>query len=315
MQSNQTDEKNFKTHQDEIVFLKSLGFLTNPDNKKLSSLKEVWDFSDSLYKNKENLAYQIDGLVVKLNRNDLVNKADVVGKTPRAWCAIKFPADEVTTKIKNITWQVGRTGKITPVAELEAVSLAGSVVRRAALHNYKEVLERDYHYFDTIVIRKAGDIIPEVVEILKNLREEDSKKLTIINNCPSCDTSLKFSETGIDLICPNREKCHEQIVLRLSYFASKQISNIDGLSKKNIQRLVQEFGIFDIPDLYKLDYNKTSVLEGFGSKSVENLQQSIQISRKIPAHKFLAGLGVDGFGLEVSRLIADKMLHKKFDKR
>jgi DNA ligase (NAD+) len=155
------------THEQELELLKSLGFITNPLNKKVGNLNEVWAYSREIEKQKEKLTYQIDGMVVKLNDNNFMEELGVVGKTPRGWCAIKFPPEDVATKILGITWQVGRTGKLTPVLELDPVNLQGSVIKRATMHNYKEVLDSNLSLGDMAIIHKAGDIIPEVKQIIK----------------------------------------------------------------------------------------------------------------------------------------------------
>ncbi len=157
----------FPTHQDELDFLAKLGFSVNPLNQFVTDLNSAWSISQDIIKTRDGLNYPIDGLVVKINNNELYGKLGVVGKTPRTWSAIKFPADEVTTKVLGITWQVGRSGRITPVAELEPVTLNGTIVKRATLHNYKEVLELGLEIGDLVVIRKAGDIIPEVLSVIK----------------------------------------------------------------------------------------------------------------------------------------------------
>jgi DNA ligase (NAD+) len=157
----------FKTHEEEIKLLKQLGFSTNPLNKEVFSLDQAWEFADEIQQNRHKLKYNIDGVVIKLNDNQLVEAAGVVGKTPRAWCAIKFPPEEIATKIKSLTWQVGRTGKLTPVIEFEPVLLMGTTVKRASMHNYKEVIDNNLEVGDLAIIRKAGDIIPEVVQVFK----------------------------------------------------------------------------------------------------------------------------------------------------
>lgn len=157
----------FNTHQDELDFLTKMGFAINPLNKPVTDINQVWQFALDIEKQRSGLNYPIDGVVLKLNDNELQNSLGVIGKTPRGWCAIKFQPEEVVTKILGITWQVGRTGKLTPVAELEPTELQGSIVKRATLHNYKEVVDKNLEPNDMVVIRKAGDIIPEVVKVIK----------------------------------------------------------------------------------------------------------------------------------------------------
>jgi DNA ligase (NAD+) len=295
--------KTIKTHQQELELLDELGFSTNPLNKKVDSIQEVWQYFLEIQKQKDSLNYQIDGMVVKLNDLELTDKAGVVGKTKRAWSAIKFPSQEAITKIIGITWQVGRTGKLTPVAELKPTLLQGTVVKRATLHNYKEVLEAGLTIEDTLVIQKAGDIIPEVVKILTNLRPENSIKFSLPEVCPSCGTRLVLSKTKVDAICTNTGNCKSQIRQRLSYYCQRNIANISGLSKQIINKFITEFAIKDIADIYDLPYKQIFELEGFSDKSVENLKKSIDKARQIPDYKFLAGLGIEGLGLETAKLI------------
>jgi DNA ligase (NAD+) len=296
-----------KTHQEELDILQSLGFPTNPFNSSVSSLEQIWEKVQELDTERSSLPYPIDGLVIKLNDNQITADLGVVGKTPRTWSAVKFAAEEVSTRLLGISWSVGRTGKVTPVADLEAVQLAGTTVQRASLHNYKEVLDQDLHKFDTVIVRKAGDIIPEVIQVLSNLRHSEAEKLTPPTLCPSCESKLDFTSTGIDLICRNTTNCKTQIVKRMAYFCQRNLGNITGLSEKQIEKFVTEFGISDVADLYDLPWNKIEVLEGFGEKSVQNLKDSIEKSKNIVDYKFLAGLGIDGIGVEVAKLVVGRM--------
>ena len=157
----------FETHLQELEYLQHLGFATNPLNKTITGVENVWNYAQEIQAQREKLPYQIDGVVVKLNDNILKDRLGVVGKTPRGWAAIKFPPDEVTTKLLGLSWQVGRSGKVTPVADLEPVQLQGTTVKRASLHNYKQVIEMNLCVGDYVVIRKAGDIIPEVIKVVK----------------------------------------------------------------------------------------------------------------------------------------------------
>jgi DNA ligase (NAD+) len=157
----------FATHQDELNFLTKMGFPINPLNQNVFNLDQAWQYGEKINIQREDLNYPIDGLVIKINNINLHQNLGIIGKTPRGWCAIKFPPSEVATKILAITWQIGRTGKLTPVAELEPIELQGTIVKRATLHNYKEVLEKNLELRDLVVIRKAGDIIPEVVKVIK----------------------------------------------------------------------------------------------------------------------------------------------------
>ncbi len=293
---------NFTTHSEELGFLKTLGFAVSPYNKIANDIDSVWNISQRMYNGREAMPYKIDGMVVKLDNNNLSSALGVVGKTPRGWCAIKFPAQEITTKIIAITWQVGRTGRIIPVAELDPVELDGTVVKRATLHNYKEVIQKDMSESDVVVIRKAGDIIPEVVEVLYNLRGKNRSKFQIITKCPSCSSKLVKTDTGVDLYCAN-PSCPAQVVEKLSYYCQRNIANIIGLSDKSLEKFISIFGLDDISDLYNLPYSEIFELDGYGRKSVDNLAKSIEKSRIIEDYKFLAGTGIDGVGPEVSKLI------------
>ncbi|GAB4146514.1 MAG: hypothetical protein OHK0017_07080 [Patescibacteria group bacterium] len=297
----------FKFHQQELDFLKQQGFPINPFNTTAQNLDEVWEQAKKVENVRQSLPYPIDGLVVKLNDNETMQNLGVVGKTPRAWSAIKFAAEEVTTRLLNISWQVGRTGRVSPVADLEPVELAGTTVKRATLHNYKEVIETELHFHDTLVIRKAGDIIPEVLQVLTNLRVQEAELFVPPTECPACGVKLELSSTGVDLICLNTQNCKPQIVKRLAYFCQRNLGNITGLSEKQLEKFVDEFGIHDIADLYALPWEKIREMEGFGNKSVQNLQESVEKSKHILDYKFLAGLGIDGIGPEVAKLICDRI--------
>jgi DNA ligase (NAD+) len=302
----------FDTHQAELKFLQDLGFPTNREIIEANSTEEIWDQAKALEQNATNLSYHIDGMVVKLNDHKLSTDLGVVGKTPRAWCAVKFAAEEVTTKILEVTWQVGRTGKLTPVAELEPVLLVGTIVKRATLHNYKEFTEKGLQPQDTVIIRKAGDIIPEIIQILYNLRSDQPQpQFKPPQVCPVCQTPLALSNTQVDLECPNQLNCRAQVLGRLSYYTQRNIANISGLSEKLIERFVDEFEVQDITDLYHLPYEQIATLEGFGQKSAQNLQESVDTSRKIADYRLLAGLSIEGVGLEVAKLICQKLVDQE----
>jgi DNA ligase (NAD+) len=306
---------NFISHSVELDFIRTMGFATNPFNSEATNLEDVWNAFEELGAKRDNLPYPIDGLVVKYDNNKLSSQIGVVGKTPRTWCAAKYAAEEVTTRLVGLSWQVGRTGKITPVAELEPVELAGTTVKRATLHNYKEVYERDLHYHDTLIVRKAGDIIPEVVEVLTRLRvandglvhETFTKEgsVALLKKCPSCGTDIILSKTGVDAICPNENGCKDQIILRMAYFCQRNNANITGLSDKLLERFVDEFGIHDIYDIYQLPFDKIALLDGFGEKSASNLKKSLENAMEFEDWKFLASLGIDGVGPEVAKLICE----------
>lgn len=294
----------FENKSEELAFLKSLGFNTNPLNKTVKSVQEAYEYGQEIQKNRENLNYFIDGLVVKIEDNLLAQKLGIVGKTPRAWCAIKFAPDELSTKILDIIWQVGRTGKLTPVAVLEPVNIDNTEVTRATLHNAKEVLDSKIFKNDTVIVRKAGDIIPEIVMILPNLRVSN-EVFSLPTFCPSCGEKLVWTDTKVDLFCKNGDFCQEQIKYRLAYYCSRNIANINGLSEKTISKLMENFGFKDIFDIYQIPYEAVENLPNFGKKAVQNIQKSVDGAREIEDYKFLAGLGIDGVGVEVSKIICN----------
>lgn len=296
----------YTNHSEELQRLHELGFTINPLNQRFLRLEDAWKYAESIHTTKDTLPYMIDGVVVKLEDYRLAHLSGVIGKTPRAWAAIKFAGDDVTTHIQDIIWQVGKTGRVTPVAVLEPVILAGSVVKRATLHNYKEILDSNIHLQDMVVVHKAGDIIPEVKQILTNLRLVGANLPVIPSVCPVCSTRLIISKTEVDLLCPN-PACPAQVKGRLEYYTSRGIANIVGLSDKSIEKFIELYGIADIADLYNLPYDKIQELEGYGPKSVENLRTSIEAAQQIPLAKFFAGLGIDGVGPEIARKILNNL--------
>jgi DNA ligase (NAD+) len=308
---------NFVSHEDELKFLSDQGFPINPFNQKKDSIDNIIKSFEDLGEARNTLPYPIDGLVLKLYNNAISSRLGVVGKTPRSWCAMKFAAEEATTRLLDVIWQVGRTGKLTPVACLDDTELAGTIVKRATLHSYKEVVEKDLYYKDTLVIRKAGDIIPEVVQVIRNIRSvqdglkhnhfDTNGRVSIPSLCPSCKSMLILTDTNVDLYCPNVESCHDQVAGRLAYYCQRNMANITGLSDKIIEKFIEKFKIHDIYDLYRLPWDEIRVLEGFGEKSVENLSKSVVNSKTILDYKFLSALGIDGIGPEVAKLICEKL--------
>jgi DNA ligase (NAD+) len=290
-------------HSQELNELKNLGFNVNPLNSVANSLEQVWAYYQKIEKDRNNLNYPIDGLVVKANSNLLFKKLGVVGKTPRTWSALKFEAEEVVSRVIGLDYQVGRTGKITPVVNIEPVMIQGTTVKRASLHNIQELIGYDLHIKDTLIVRKAGDIIPEVVNILENLRVANEPRIPIVSNCPVCGTGLEKTKTEIDYFCPNKLDCKDQIKLRLAYYCSRSVANIDGLSDKTIEKLISILDIKDIADLYTLDYKTIEGLEGFGDKSIYNLKTQILKASNLLDYKFLTGLGIEGVGAENAKII------------
>ncbi len=298
-----------KTQFEELNFLKELGFKVNPYFILCKNIECVVDFWKLWQKKKENVDYWVDGIVIKLNSNKLQELLGYTGKAPRYAIALKFPAEQVTTVIEDIVVQVGRTGALTPVAHLRPVLVAGSTVSRATLHNGDEIVRLDVRIGDTVIIQKAGDIIPEVVEVLKDLRTGKEKKFKIPEKCPICGSVVKKRDISGSQIsaadyCINK-KCFAQEVEKIIHFVSKKGINIDGMGDKIVEQLMNEGLVSDFSDIFELKIGDLSVLSRFAEKSALNLINSIEKSKDVDLHKFLFALGIIHLGEETSALIAD----------
>lgn len=281
-----------KTHAQDHKLASELGFRI-PLDRECRTLDQVKDFYNEIEKKREKLPYWIDGVWVGVNNNSLMDKLGVVGKAPRGAIAWKFPAQEVTTILKDIQIQVGRTGALTPVAILEPVNVAGSVVSRATLHNAQEIERKDVRVGDTVIIRKAGDIIPEVVSSLKELRPKNSKKFEMLKHCPVCSGGVK--RIGAIDYCTKKD-CFPQQLRQIVHFVSRAAFDIDGLGPKIIEQLINEGLIKNQTDLFELTAGDLKPLERFAEKSTENLIASIEKSKKIQLNRFIYALGIRHVG-------------------
>jgi DNA ligase (NAD+) len=288
-----------KTHEDKHKILKDLGFKTNKNNKYCKSLKEVLEFREHWIKERDKLDYEIDGVVVLVNDNEIFEKLGVVGKAPRAGIAFKFPQAEATTKVLDIKIQVGRTGAITPVAVLEPVQVTGITITRATLHNEDEIKRLGLKIGDTVIVGRAGDVIPDIIKVLPELRTGHEKNFKMPVKCPSCGTELIKSGTEALLRCPN-PKCFARQRRNFYHFVSRSAFNIDGLGPKIIDRLLDE-GLVQTPaDLFDLKEGDITPLERFAEKSAENLVKSIQEKTEITLSKFIYALGIRNVGEETA---------------
>ena len=298
---------NYRTQEEELITLDRFGFLVNKDRKVCSSLKEVQTFYDMWIHKRETEDYGIDGLVVKVNERALWDTLGYTAKSPRAGIAYKFPAQEVSTKLLSITCQVGRTGAVTPVAELEPVSLAGSTVARATLHNADEIERLDVRIGDTVLLRKAGDVIPEIFDVVTELRPQNTKVFTMPKSCPECGSALSRVSIGKELsaafYCLNKE-CPAQHLEGLIHFASKKGMGIEGLGEKIIETFHDIGLITDAASIYELKKEDIDGLEGFGEKSADNIIASIQGSRTVSLHRLLYSLGIRHVGEQTAKDIA-----------
>ena len=296
------------TQQDKLETLKKLGFKVNNFFKYGKNLDEIHDYFQEIAKKRETLPYGIDGLVVKVNSIDYQDKLGFTGKSPRWGVAYKFPAETVTTIVRDIKVQVGRTGALTPIAVLDPVPVAGSVVSRASMHNEDEVKRLDVRIGDTIILHKAGDVIPEIVEVLKNLRQGKEKEFRMPKRCPVCGSPVekRFLAKGKQeaaTYCSNK-KCFAQEREKLIYFASKKGFNIEGLGDKIVGQLIESELIRDFSDIFRLKEGDLVPLERFAELSAKNLVSAIQNSKEIKIEKFINALGIRHIGEETAILVA-----------
>jgi DNA ligase (NAD+) len=278
--------------------LKDLGFLVNSESKLCKSLEEVQKYYDKWNGDKRySKDYGIDGVVIKINDLNILQKLGYTAKSPRGGVAYKFNAEEAIATVLSITYQVGRTGVVTPVAELTPVQLAGTTVKRATLHNFDEIQRLDVRVGDSVAVRKAGDIIPQIFDVFVNLRTGNEKKIKQLKSCPECGSSLVRED--VKLACKNNN-CKAKVIGKIIYYASRKCMNIDGLGESTIETLYGEGLVKNISDLYKLENKKEEilVLEGFKEKSVNNLIQAIEKSKSVKLEIFIASLGIDSLGQE-----------------
>lgn len=298
----------FDTHKAELEYLKENKFPVNHHTKVVSSLENIQQFVDHWVPLRNHEEYAVDGVVIKLNDVSLREQLGHTAKSPRFGVAYKFPAEEVTTVVENIDIQVGRTGVLTPVAHVRPVLVAGSVVSRATLHNQDEIDRLDVRIGDTVVLRKAGDIIPEILQVIESLRPKKSAKYKLPQVCPVCGSQVSkkvggLGDDSVALYCTNR-KCPAQSLENLIHFASKKAMNIVGLGEKIVEKLVSENLIQTPVDIYRLKKNNLEGLEKFGDVSASNLVEAIESSKNTTLQRFLFALGIHHVGEETADLIA-----------
>ncbi|ASK61168.1 DNA ligase (NAD(+)) LigA [Virgibacillus phasianinus] len=291
------------SHSERLDYLKELGFKTNPEWKKCETIEEVIDYVTHWETERPNLSYEIDGIVIKVDSLDQQEELGFTAKSPRWAIAYKFPAEEVMTTLHDIELSVGRTGVITPTAILEAVKVAGTTVKRASLHNEDLIRAKDIKLGDTVVIKKAGDIIPEVVRVVEEKRTGEEKDFRMPEHCPACESELVRLEEEVALRCIN-PNCPAQLKEGLIHFVSRNAMNIDGLGEKVIIQLFQERLIHTIADIYRLEREDLLKLERMGEKSVDNLQRAIEVSKDNSLEKLLFGLGIRFVGAKAAKTLA-----------
>ena len=287
-----------------LAELDRLGFTTNHDYVLAGSMSEVWDFIEKVASKRNELPYEIDGIVIKVNDLAIQEELGFTVKAPRWAVAYKFPAEEKEAEILSVDWTVGRTGVVTPTANLTPVQLAGTTVSRATLHNVDYIAEKDIRIGDTVIVYKAGDIIPAVLRVVEGKRDKQ-EVMPIPSQCPSCDSPLMHYEDEVALRCINPH-CPSQIMNRLEHFASRDAMNIAGLGTSIVEKLFKTNLVKDVADIYKLSVDDLLQLEGFKEKSAEKLYQAIQASKENSAEKLLFGLGIRHVGSKASKILLEK---------
>lgn len=297
---------NIKTQEESLEFMKSLGFKTNPNNRLVNNIDEVMEFITEKTTTRDNLSYDIDGIVIKVNDLATQQKLGSTVKYPRWAIAYKFPALEVLTKLKDIIFTVGRTGQITPNAVLDPVIVMGSTISRATLHNEEYVKEKDLMIGDIVSIKKAGDVIPEVVEAVKSRRTNKEIPFKMITNCPICNTKLVKKLDQVDYYCPN-DNCPARNISSFIHFTGREAMNIEGLGEKIVEDFYNFGYIKDVTDIYLLKNYKEELvnLEGFGDKSINKLLDNINISKTRSLERLIFGLGISNVGFKTAKILSE----------
>ena len=312
-EENEGTKKELKTQLAELALLEKLGFKVNPHRSYCKDIGAVQEFYQEWTAKRNQEDYELDGIVIKINSRAVQRVLGYTGKAPRWGVAYKFPAEQVTTTVEEVSIQVGRTGALTPVAHLRPVRVAGTTVSRATLHNFDEITKLDVRIGDTVIIRKAGDIIPEVVEVVKSLRTGAEKKIEEPKNCPICGAAVVRKEiTGAKkeqsaaLYCSNN-KCFAVQQEGLAHFVGRKGMDIVGLGEKIVEQLVNEGLVADPADIFELTEGDLKPLERFAEKSAQNLIEAIAKSKSVKVDKFIYALGIRYVGEETARLLAENL--------
>ncbi len=293
----------YQKHSEKMDFVHNLGFLKPPYSKACSDIKCIEDFYQFLISKRDDIPMMMDGMAIKV---DDVSKEEQLGYTvkfPRWQCAYKFPAVEKVTRINNVTFQVGRTGVVTPVADVEPVDIDGAIITRATLHNFDEIERMDIRINDQVIIIRSGDVIPKITKVLTDRRDGSEKRIDRPTHCPACGSELL--DEGALIKCQNL-KCPARITNNIIHFARKGCMNIDGLGSKIVEQLVEEHIIDDVLDLYRLKAEDLSRLEGFKEKKINNLLNAIKATKGAPLHNVINALGIEHIGAVASRALSIK---------
>ncbi|MBB3907725.1 NAD-dependent DNA ligase LigA [Anoxybacillus rupiensis] len=298
------EEMGIDSHSEALDYLQRLGFKTNPERRRCANMEEVIEFIKEWNGKRPQLSYEIDGIVIKVDSFEQQEQLGATAKSPRWAIAYKFPAEEVVTKLLGIELSVGRTGVVTPTALLEPVRVAGTTVQRASLHNEDLIRAKDIMIGDAVVVKKAGDIIPEIVNVLPERRTGDEIPFAMPTHCPECKSELVRLEGEVALRCLN-PKCPAQIREGLIHFVSRQAMNIEGLGEKVIAQLFQQGLVHDVADLYTLTKEQLVPLERMGEKSAANLLAAIEASKQNSLERLLFGLGIRHVGAKAAKVLAE----------
>ena len=304
------------THSGSLEMLWDLGFRSpNKEKKVFKGINDVIKYCNEYEIKRDSLPYEIDGMVIKVNSVDLQDKLGMTTHHPRWAIAYKFKARQATSNLLNVEFQVGRTGSITPVAKIQPVHIGGVTVTSISLFNEDVIKEKDLMIGDTVLVERAGDVIPYIVKSMAELRNGNEKKIHFLKNCPICNSKLFKEEGEAAWRCINIE-CPAQVVERIIHFVSKDAMDIRGFGDANVRKFYEQGWLKDIPGIYKLDFKKISELEGFGQKSIDNLQTAIENSKKQPLHRLIFALGIRFIGETTAKTLAQAVNHlldlKKF---
>src|SRR3569833_1787142 len=301
-----TEKRLFTTHWESLQAVRRWGFPVNHESRLCSNIDEVLKFISDWENKRFNLSYDIDGIVIKVNSYAQQEELGFTAKSPRWAIAYKYKAERVETELLSVSYQVGRTGAVTPVANLQHIFLAGTTVKRATLHNANEIVRLDLHEGDSVYVEKGGEIIPKIISENIEKRKSGAKPIHYITNCPVCGTTLERKEGEAAFYCPNDEGCAPQIVGKMQHFTGRKVMDIDGLGDETIETLYQKGFICHISDIYELHTkaDQLKTMERFGEKSINNMLDGIEKSKQQPFEKVLFGLGIRYVGATVAKKLA-----------
>lgn len=302
-----SDNQIYHSQYELLQKTRSMGFFVPNHCALCHSAEEIESFIQYWDEKRRSLNYEIDGIVIKIDRVDLQKELGFTAKSPRWAIAYKFQAEEVTTELNSVVFQVGRTGAITPVANLTPVLLGGTIVKRASLHNADQIDKLDLYFGDTVTVEKGGEIIPKITGVKKEMRKWNSVKVSFTKVCPECGSTLERPEGEAAYYCLNHLRCTPQVIGRIQHFASRKAMDIDGIGDETIAQLVNEGLIRDVADLYQLEYNRLISLDRMADTSVNNLLKGVEKSKSKPFEKVLFGLGIRMVGETVAKKLVKSL--------